>query len=68
MNLFKFSTQKLIISILIILASLSVFIYMKLTCMTGRNCSIILPEQWPFVIIGLLSIIYIITIIIPKKQ
>jgi len=68
MNFIKFSIWKLVISILIILASFGVFMYLKLMCVTGRNCSAILLEQWPFVIIGILSIIYIITIIIPKKR
>jgi hypothetical protein len=68
MDVFTFSRRKLILSIASIIISIIVFVYLKFICKTGRVCSGIMPEQWPFAILAILFFLYITLMLLNKKK
>lgn len=58
---------KIMGSVLITIISLIFYVYFIITCKTGIDCSKILPGQIPFIIIGILALIYLIYTLSSKK-
>jgi len=63
---------KIISSILVIIISGVFFIYFKLICKTVikplyTGCSNILSEQIPFIILGIIALVYLIYTLLSKK-